>query len=320
MEDCSLDWNDYSDHLKDLMIKMISTTEYTDLTLVCDDTDYQFKTHKSILSACSSELDKIIRKSPEKNPVIYLRGIHFKEMEALIQFMYLGRTTVNQQDLPDLLKVAQDLKIKGIGDKEIGSRETVRKTVIDDDEIMIMDKSSREKKMTESDAAENSLKPKKVTGEPQEIKNTLEENVLFDNANVNKSEDFKQTIKNAMTKVNEDHDSSFEFSFEQAFPNDEKTASAKKTQDSSDNVVFEEGNPLPVKRGRGRPRKSDIVIKDIKSISENFPVKRGRGRPKKVENIIKEEFKQDVIIKDPLAQDLSPFPASNITVIQNSFN
>ena len=136
-----MDWNGYNDHLNNLMIKMLTTSEYSDVTLVCDDSEYQFKTHKSILSACSPELEKMIRMTTEKNPIIYLRGIHHKEMEALIQFMYLGRTTITQKDLPELLRVAQDLRIGGIGDKE--TEEGTNSAKNTDDEVMIIDKSAK---------------------------------------------------------------------------------------------------------------------------------------------------------------------------------
>ena len=106
-----MDWNGYNDHLHNLMIKMITTTEYSNVTLVCDDSDYQFKTHKSILSACSPELEKIIRKTTEKNPVIYLKGIHAKEMESLLDFMYLGKVTVRQEDFQEWISAAANLKI-----------------------------------------------------------------------------------------------------------------------------------------------------------------------------------------------------------------
>ena len=299
------------------MIKMITTTEYSDVTIMCDDSDFQFKTHKSILSACSLELDKIIRKTTEKNPVIYLRGVHTKEMEALIQFMYLGRTTINQRDLPELLKVAQDLKIKGIGDKD---KEDIRNSPKNDDEIIIVDKSTEDKMMNESDATGSSFRPNKVLSQQNKTDDMLEENVLFDNDHENKSLikslDFKRTIKNAMTKVNEDHESSFGFSFEQAFPNDEKnkSLSPQKTKGGSENVDAKEDKSQPAKRGRGRPRKSDIVIKEVTSISDSLPAKRGRGRPRKVDMAVKQEVstcQEDVIVKDPLAE---AFTETNITV------
>ena len=342
MEDCSLNWNEYGDHLKNLMIKMITTTEYSDVTLVCDDSDFQFKTHKSVISACSPELEKIIRKTTEKNPIIYLRGVPSKEMEALIQFMYLGRTTVNQKDLPELLKVAQDLKIKGIGHIEAEKGKNAEKRQNTEDEIMIIDKSiTEDKRMNESDATESPFQIRQVTslqnkpndtldnlsvkrgrGRPRKVDiiqnkpfDTLEENVLFDNHHENKSLskslDFTRTIKNAMTKVNKEHDSSFEFSFEQTFSNGEKTKnmSPMTTPEGSENVVGQEENSQPAKRGRGRP-------KNVKNLSDSLPVKRGRGRPRKVDIGIKEVStkQEDVFVNDPLAEENSTFLKSNITV------
>ena len=308
-----MDWNGYSDHLNNLMIKMLTTTEYSDVTLVCDDSDFQFKTHKSILSACSPELEKMIRKTTEKNPVIYLRGIHSREMEALIQFMYQGRTTISQKDLPALLKVAQDLKIKGIGDKETEvGKHSAKKT---DDEVMIIDKSATGKEKNESDVT----RTKHVISQQHKtmmVKNTLEENVMFGNENKNMGSDFKRTITNAMTKVNEDYDSSFDFSFEQLFPKS-ISSSPNKKRVGSENVDVKEEKVLPVKRGRGRPKKGDNVIKEMKSIPENSSIRRGRGRPRKVDNFIKDKAvvgrKKDVVVNDPLAEEISP-GEFNITV------
>ena len=307
-----MDWNGYSDHLKNLMIRMITTTEYADVTLVCDDSDFQFKTHKSILSACSPELEKIIRKTTDKNPVIYLRGIHYKEMEALIQFMYLGRTTITQNDLPDLLKVAQDLKIMGIGDKETEEGRYSANEENTEDEAMFIDQMTKVKrKNNESDATKQQ--------KTMMAMNTLDENELLENESDNESIDFKRTIKKVLTKVNEDYDSSFDFSFEQLFPDEEKSrgSSHYKTQEGSENVDVKEEKVFPTKRGRGRPKKGEIVIKQVMSISENSSGKKGRGRPRKVYNAISDKAvagrgKDDIFVKDPLKQDISPFPEFNI--------
>ena len=236
MESFSLDWNEYNDHLKDLMFKMIKTTEYSDVTLMCD--DFQFNAHKSILSACSPELCKIIQLTPEKNPVIYLRGVHSKEMEALIEFMYLGRTRIKQDDLQELLNVAQDLKIRGIGDKDLEKNSSEPRPIqsLPDDPDMIIENevSSENIRMAESFKIESPLKNyvqvENVAGD------TLDESVLLD----------------------------FDTEFEQCFPNgieDTKNISEIK----------------PAKRGRGRPRKVDnniISDEDLEQGEENFQGKK----------------------------------------------
>merc|ERR1719452_244603 len=134
------------------------------------------------------------------------------------------------------------------------------------------------------------------------VNDNLDENVLFENENM----DFKRTIKKVLTKVNEDYDSSFDFSFEQLFPEEQKSkGSSPKKTGGSENVDVKEEKVLPAKRGRGRPRKGEIVIKQVKSLSENSLGKRGRGRPRKVFNAINDNTvvgkkKDDLVVKDPL--------------------
>ena len=59
---------------------------------------------------------KIIESNPSQHPLIYLRGIQSYEMESILQFMYLGEGRVHHGRMSEFLKVAQDLKVKGIID------------------------------------------------------------------------------------------------------------------------------------------------------------------------------------------------------------
>ena len=72
---------------------MQDTAALTDVTLMCDD-QKQIYAHKVILCASSSVLKRIIGNfATNSNSVIYLRGIQHEEMEAIINFIYLGETT-----------------------------------------------------------------------------------------------------------------------------------------------------------------------------------------------------------------------------------
>ena len=110
-EKFNLNWNSYTDHLREMLQEMMKTTELTDVTLVCDDKT-QFKAHKIVLSACSSFFKSIISDLPVKNSVIYLRGIQHQEMESILEFMYLGVASINQERLNEFLDIAKNLKIK----------------------------------------------------------------------------------------------------------------------------------------------------------------------------------------------------------------
>ena len=70
-EKYNLNWNSYTDHLREMLHEMMISNELTDVTLVCDDKK-QFKAHKIVLSACSSVFKSIISDLPKNNSVIYL--------------------------------------------------------------------------------------------------------------------------------------------------------------------------------------------------------------------------------------------------------
>ena len=115
MDNYNINRKDYDSHLRELMTMMMNTNDFTDVSLVCDDDNFEFRAHKVILSSCSESLSKIISQTQGKDPLIYLRGISSWQMQCLMEFMYLGRTMVYQNNLQDFLNAAQNLKVKGIG-------------------------------------------------------------------------------------------------------------------------------------------------------------------------------------------------------------
>ena len=74
-----------------------------------------------ILSACSPFFRNLLRRQLPNgggaggggNPVIYLRGISYTDMESVLSFMYHGEVNVAQDQLNSFLAVAEDLKVKG---------------------------------------------------------------------------------------------------------------------------------------------------------------------------------------------------------------
>ena len=122
-EKYNINWHTYSDHLKEMLHEMMKSKELTDVTLVCDDKK-QFNAHKVVLSACSSVFKSIIYNLPKDGSVIYLRGIKNEEMEAILQFMYLGKATFNQKRINEFLDIAKNLEIKEISDMVISEENT----------------------------------------------------------------------------------------------------------------------------------------------------------------------------------------------------
>ena len=133
-EKCNLEWNSYTDHLRNMLHEMMKSNDLTDVTLVCDD-KRQFKAHKIVLSACSAVFKSIISDLSLNNSVIYLRGVHHQEMYAILEFIYLGATTFYQERMNEFIKVATSLEIKEINDNvQFQTNESIIKTEIVDNQ------------------------------------------------------------------------------------------------------------------------------------------------------------------------------------------
>ena len=124
-EKYDLNWHKYSEHLREMLHGMMKSNELTDVTLVCDDKT-QFKAHKIVLSACSSVFKSIINDVPQSSSIIYLRGIQHQEMNAILEFMYLGVATFYQERMNEFLNVAKDLEIKEISKNVEFNKENIK--------------------------------------------------------------------------------------------------------------------------------------------------------------------------------------------------
>ena len=112
LEKYTLTWHNYSDHLREALQEMMSTSDFADVTLVTDDKQ-QIRAHRSILSTCSPVFKNILHLSHDNsNPVIYLRGIQHSEMKLIMQFIYLGEARLNEERMTEFIMVSKNLEIK----------------------------------------------------------------------------------------------------------------------------------------------------------------------------------------------------------------
>merc|ERR1719259_995404 len=75
-----------------------------------------FPSHRLVLSTCSEYFQTILSstRSGYRHPIIILKDIKKSEIEALLNYMYIGEVNVLQSDLGGLIKAAECLKIKGL--------------------------------------------------------------------------------------------------------------------------------------------------------------------------------------------------------------
>merc|ERR1711981_831432 len=81
-------------------------------TLACEGN--QLEAHKVILSACSPFFRGVLKRNPHNHPLLYLKGIKYEDVLAVLNFMYHGEVNIAQDELNSFLAVAEDLQVKGL--------------------------------------------------------------------------------------------------------------------------------------------------------------------------------------------------------------
>jgi len=108
-----LRWNDFESNISVAFRDLREEKDFFDITLACDDSS-QVQAHKVILSACSPWFRNVLRQNPHQHPLLYLKGVKYKELVSVLNFMYQGEVNVAQEELNSFLAVAEDLRVKGL--------------------------------------------------------------------------------------------------------------------------------------------------------------------------------------------------------------
>ena len=127
-----LKWNEFEGNSSSTFKDLRNDKDFTDMTLVCD--NYQeIEAHRVILSTSSTFFDKLLRKNKHHHPLIYMRGVNTRDLVSILDFMYHGEVSILQEDLEEFMRVATELKIKGLEGNEaiIKTNEWQEKTFCD---------------------------------------------------------------------------------------------------------------------------------------------------------------------------------------------
>ncbi|XP_047483681.1 longitudinals lacking protein, isoforms H/M/V-like isoform X2 [Penaeus chinensis] len=109
-----LKWRDHRSTFFRMLSSVRKKELYCDATIACDGKFYPV--HKLILSACSDYFEQMFELSENKNLMIVLTDINHKELETLLDYMYLGEVNILQSDLSMFMKAAEHLQIKGLAE------------------------------------------------------------------------------------------------------------------------------------------------------------------------------------------------------------
>ena len=108
-----LRWDHFDTNAPNTFRKLWNDQDFADVTLATVD-DQQIRAHKVILSSCSHFFRNIFLVNPHQNPLLYLKGIRYKELALVIKFNYLGQCEVGQYELSDFLATGSELKVGGL--------------------------------------------------------------------------------------------------------------------------------------------------------------------------------------------------------------
>ena len=108
-----LTYDNFGEHCVENMRDLYHDKCFTDVTLVSDDLSI-FTAHKIVLTSASSVIKKLLLLIPESKKVLYWKGVMKEELEAILQFIYLGEAKVFSERMPTFLKHAAELHINGL--------------------------------------------------------------------------------------------------------------------------------------------------------------------------------------------------------------
>ncbi|XP_065334337.1 modifier of mdg4-like isoform X4 [Cloeon dipterum] len=121
----SLKWNNFVPNIMSSFRSLRRDRDLVDVTLSCE--GKRISVHKVILSACSSYFRTVLKENPAQHPVIIFRNVSFDDLQAIIDFVYNGEVSVEQNRLTAFLQTAELLEIKGLTNESCNSK-TAQKT------------------------------------------------------------------------------------------------------------------------------------------------------------------------------------------------
>ncbi|XP_058795879.1 longitudinals lacking protein, isoforms H/M/V isoform X3 [Phymastichus coffea] len=113
-----LRWNNHQSTLIQNFDTLLESGTLVDCTLAAE--GKYLKAHKVVLSACSPYFEGLLSEHYDKHPVFILKDVKFKELKAMMDYMYRGEVNISQDQLTALLKAAESLQIKGLSDSKTG--------------------------------------------------------------------------------------------------------------------------------------------------------------------------------------------------------
>lgn len=109
-----LRWNNHQPNFISVFSSLLHNEALVDVTLAAE--GRQLQAHKVVLSACSSYFQSLFTANPCQHPIVILKDVQYNDLKTIVDFMYYGEVNVSTEQLPQILKTAETLKIKGLAE------------------------------------------------------------------------------------------------------------------------------------------------------------------------------------------------------------
>ena len=110
-EKLCLQWSDFQENIKSAIGNLREDKDFQDVTLVSED-GQQVEAHKVILASSSPFFQKLLGRNKHTHPLIYMRGVKFEDLLAIVDYLYCGEANVFQENLDSFLAIAEELQLK----------------------------------------------------------------------------------------------------------------------------------------------------------------------------------------------------------------
>ena len=112
-----LKWNHHWTNIVGAFNTLLKTETFVDVTIVCD--GQRLKAHRLVLSSCSPYFKQLLVDNPDKHPVVILKGVKYEHLKAIVYYIYNGKVKIDPEELPALISIANELKIRGLADRRL---------------------------------------------------------------------------------------------------------------------------------------------------------------------------------------------------------
>ena len=179
-----LNWHTFYDHLLDNMRHLLSSNQFADVTLVCDN-NIHFKAHSFVLSSCSKVFANLFNGDSQSNATVFLKGIDHRDLDQILQFMYHGKATFSEDRMDSFIAASKSLEVKeistGFEDKNEGDvSRSENNQEINEELVNNTDLHSRESLSVEQYGVQNITPAQPTAEQTKYVANSTRSNVCPD--------------------------------------------------------------------------------------------------------------------------------------------